>query len=118
ETGRCTFTELSISRQFLLRSSGWLEYLRYRAASGFDRGLRASGGLDALQVHRLGDFAREDHAHVAGQHRQNASLLEHHDVDVANSQVVQVRQTHFCFESGVEGLEAALRQTALQRHLT
>src|SRR6476469_9509445 len=92
--------------------------LGYRATSCFDGRFRARRCLDAFEVHRLGDFAGQDDAHIARQHWQDACLLEHQDVDIADGQVVQVRQTHFSLERGVQGLEAALRQTALQRHLT
>src|SRR5206468_12385520 len=85
--------------------------------SCFDRGFRASGRLDALQVHRFGDFTRQDHTHVACDHRQHAGLLEHEDVDIADGQGVQVRQTDFSLERSVQRLEATPRQTALPRHL-
>src|SRR4051812_17209862 len=45
-----------------------------RTASCFDRGFRASGRLDTLEVHRFGDLAGQDDTHVASDHRQHAGL--------------------------------------------
>src|SRR5690606_33620187 len=44
-------------------------------------------------------------------------LLEHLNIDVVDGQLFQIGKTHFGEQVTVQGLEATLGQTTLQRHL-
>src|SRR5262245_59904282 len=87
------------------------------AAGGFDGRTCALGGRHALEAHRLGDLAREDHLGALGLRGHHARFDQRLQVDHLGEQRLQLAQADLGARGLDGGTEAGLRQTALQRHL-
>ena len=92
--------------------------LGYGAASRFDSHFSGCGCTDTCELDRFGQRTGIDNLHHFGQLTDQASLLECQHVNFSRAQNFQVGQSDFSIELQQMRLETALRQTALQRHLT
>src|SRR5882757_4331607 len=87
------------------------------AAGGENRFACALGHADAAQFELAGQLAGLDQLGLLGVRRHHARVLQHTQIDGGFLQLFKVGQTHFGAELGHGGVEAALRQATLDRHL-
>src|SRR5574337_1553345 len=90
----------------------------HAAAGRFDRGLRARGRGNAVQLDRAADRAGLDHLDRLGHLADQPCLLERQQVDLGRTQALERGQRQLRAELKLARLEATLRQPTLQRHLT
>src|SRR5438105_5766282 len=99
------------------RLFGWRFDARHGAAGLLDRGPRALGHQHAVERDGLLELAVEDHLRLLRGRRDHARRLQREQVDVADRQAREIRQPHFGSVVARARNEAALGETALQRHL-
>src|SRR5690606_3808545 len=87
------------------------------AARGFDRGLRALGGGDALQRNLARQLARQEDLGASRDLRDHAGSLQRKQVDLVARDALQIRQANLRGVGGGHRRETTLGQSALQRHL-